>query len=153
MARAGSAEAAIAAMRGTDPMPPEHVKLRERDWPFWFDIVRVRAREEWTPMDLIHAANLARCLSDIEKLSQEMGEDGATLVNDRGTVVANPRHAILETLSRRSVTLTKTLHLHASALGVKPSDMEAKRRDEQVARETQADDFAGDNLLATPGLQ
>ena len=86
-----------------DIAPPEHVQLRDIDMPFWYALVRARVKESWNTVDLQHAANLARCQADIERIQQEILEEGDTLTNDRGTVVLNPKHSLLETLSRRSL--------------------------------------------------
>lgn len=93
--------------------PPAHLNLRPRDLPFWAAIIDARAT--WTDVDLSHAANLARCQSDIEFLQNEISEQGNTLKNERGTEVSNPRHVLLETLTRRSVALSRMLQVHAGA--------------------------------------
>lgn len=152
--RADSATAAVDAFRSVALgviEPPETVKLREIDRPVWDSIVRARAREEWGEVDLHHAANLARCLSDVERISAEIAKDGDVLTNDRGTQIVNPKHALLETLSRRSVALTRLLHLHAATL-MRPVDAVAARETERKAREALQDNDDGD-LLATPTVQ
>ena len=94
---------------------PEHVQLRDIDMPFWYALVRARVKDSWNTVDLQHAANLARCQADIERIQQEILIEGDTLTNDRGTVVLNPKHSLLETLSRRSIALSKHIQVHAVA--------------------------------------
>lgn len=125
--------------------------MRSDDLPVWASIVRARARDEWSEVDLHHAANLARCLADVERISAEITKDGDLLTNDRGTQIVNPKHGLLETLSRRSVALTRLLHLHAAAL-MRPVDAVAARETERRAREATQDNDDGD-LLATPTVQ
>lgn len=155
--RAGSVDAAAAALQNAyaaDVQPPGSVKLRDADWPIWVSIVRARARDEWSEIDLYHAANLTRCLSDIERISGELAERGDTYSNDRGTMCVNPKHSILETLSRRGVALTRLLHLHAQALVPDLRKLGPVRETEQKGRETRKQlEAAGgedDGLLATP---
>lgn len=150
-----SAEAAISAFQSAalGPIePPATVRLRDGDRPIWDSIVLVRAREEWSEIDLHHAGNLARCLADIERISGEIGAMGDVFTNDRGTPIVNPRHALLETLSRRAVALTRLLHLHASVMVGRPADVANGRSVEREARATAAtkDD---DDLLASPTVQ
>lgn len=95
--------------------PPDHVNLRQGDRPFWDSIVGARARGSWDNADLEIAGNLARCKADIERIQSELDIEGDTLTNDRGTVVMNPKHSLLETLSRRAVALSRMLHVHAEA--------------------------------------
>lgn len=95
--------------------PPAHVRLRDGDRPFWDSIVTARARDRWDNADLEIAANLARCKADIERLQSEIDREGDVLENARGTMVMNPKHTLLETLSRRAVALSRMLHVHAEA--------------------------------------
>lgn len=94
-------------------IPPSHVNLRDCDIPFWRAIVGARAN--WNDNDLVQAANLARCYADIERLQKEIDTEGDVIKNDRGTPVMNPRHSLLETLSRRSVALSRIIQVHAQA--------------------------------------
>lgn len=95
--------------------PPAHVALRDTDRPFWNSIVGARARDTWNDADLEMAGNLARCKADIERLQREIDAEGDVLKNDRGTQIMNPKHTLLETLSRRAVALSRMLHVHAEA--------------------------------------
>jgi hypothetical protein len=90
--------------------PPEHVTLREGDRPFWNAIVTSRARDTWTDTDLTTAANLARSQADIERLQARLDAEGYILDGK-----ANPVAALVETLTRRAVALSRVLHVHAEA--------------------------------------
>lgn len=92
---------------------PDCVSLDETELPYWDAIVETRAR--WTKVDLIHAANLARCMASIEENQRLLKDEGDVIVNERGTKHMNPRFTILEQLSRRSVTLSTKIHVHAVA--------------------------------------
>ena len=124
------------------PEPPVHVNLREGDRPFWDSIVRARDYESWTAADLEQAANLARCKADIERLQVEIDAEGDVLENKRGTPIVNPRHTLLETLSRRSVALSRMLHVHAEAT-------QGRARD--TGERTKAEKSAGANLAHVQG--
>lgn len=134
--------------RAVPPSPPDHIHLPEDAMPHWWAIVRAREYNAWTGPDLEHAANLACCLYDCERLRRELREEGDTLVNAKGTPVMNPKHALLEQLSRRSVALSRLVHVHAEATAGR-SDKDAKRSEKQreVADKTGEDD---DGLLAGP---
>ena len=151
MAKADTAAGSVAAFQAAavDIQPPAQVRLRERDWPFWYAIVRARAKDSWTDIDLVHAANLARTQADIEKVQIELDEEGFTLVNERGTVVANPKHSILETLSRRAVALSRSLQVHAHATQGDSHQQVKKNKTQAKARESlQA--VEDDDLIARP---
>lgn len=123
--------------------PPAYVTLRPCDRPFWDAIIAARARDTWNESDLAHAANLARSRADLERVSMELDLEGDTIVNARGTIVANPKHQILEVLSRRTVILSRTLHVHASATIGDPRD-NAKAGAAERAAEAVANDLDDD---------
>jgi hypothetical protein len=111
---AAAVRAAQAAALG--PLdPPEHVALREGDRPFWNAIVTSRARDTWTLIDLCTAGNLARAQADVERLQLDVEREGFTIPSGNGTPIVNPKHKLLETLTRRSVALSRALHVHAQA--------------------------------------
>jgi len=116
--RSDSATAAVSASQAAalgPREPPAHVTLREGDKPFWQAIMQARARETWTDADLEMAATLARTKADIEKLQAEVDVEGFTIVSAKGAVTVNPKHKLLETMTRRAVAMSRMLHVHAEA--------------------------------------
>ena len=137
--RSDSAAAAVAAMQAValGPIdPPEHVALRDGDRPFWDAIVTARARDTWTGPDLVAAANLARCLADVERLQGEVNTEG-DVIGDK----LNPKHRLIETLSRRAVTLADALHVHALATQGRARDASNALALERAARQDDDDDL------------
>ena len=118
--RSDSAAAAIAAAQAAalGPLePPAHVTLRACDRPFWDAIMLARARDTWTEVDLTTAATLARTQADIEALHGDLAAAGY-LLGDK----PHPLAAVVETLTRRAVALTRVLHVHAEATVGKSED-------------------------------
>lgn len=150
--RSDSAAAAVRAAQvaAAGPIePPAHVNLRDADRPFWDAIVSARARDSWNTSDLENAANLARCKSDIERVQREIDDEGDTITNDRGTVVLNPKHSLLEVLSRRAMALSRMLHVHAEA-----TVGESRDQGKALAAEKQAKQAAMDaDCGLIPGLR
>lgn len=147
--RATSADAAVKAMVDAakgPPEVPEHVRLRDRDEPFWDGIIRSRARDEWTDSDLVVAAQLARCQADIEDESGVLEGEGSVVVNARGTQIVNPRVTVLEQLARREMALMRTLRMGGRVAG--DSRDEATRRRLQRQAEDLRNELAEDELLA-----
>lgn len=144
--RSDSASAAVAAMQAATagPIePPSYVHVREGDVLFWNSIVRARTRESWTDNDLVMAANLARCLADIERLQREIDVEGDIILNAKDTQVINPKHNLLETLSRRAVALSRTLQVHAHATQGESRDQgkkATKQREAEKVIASQDDD-------------
>lgn len=136
--RSDSAAAAVAAAQAValGPLdPPAHVTLRPGDRPFWNAIMTARARDTWTDTDLATAANLARSQADVERLQAELYATGYTIDGK-----ANPLAAIIETLTRRAVALSRVLHVHAEATVGKSEDA-AKALANERAAATDDDDL------------
>lgn len=126
-ARSDSITAAVSAAQVKSVInPPAHVSLRESDRPFWEAIISARASTSWNDADLVHAARLARCHSDIERLQDEIEEDEE--------MMANPKHRLLETLMKRSVYLSRMLHVHAEATQGESREQAKRAAPEQDAK-------------------
>lgn len=152
-ARRDSAKTAVDVFQNaTRPTikPPKHVTLRPGDLPFWNDVIRARARETWTDFDLSVAANLARCLADIEKVQKKLsGKD--LVVSPRGAMVENPLHRILETLTRRQIVLARNIHVHSAATTGDSRKAKDAAQAEHTARRAAAamEDDIDDGLIPT----
>jgi hypothetical protein len=147
--RSDSAASVVKAMLNAakdDLRPPSHVKLRNGDEPFWLGVVRARARDEWTEADLMVAAQLARCLHDIEVEQTSLDSEGSVVVNDKGTQIVNPRVSVLEQFSRREMALMRTLRMGGKVPGEDPRSMSGARKVERQSRKVK--DEIEDELLA-----
>jgi len=120
--------------------PLAHTPLRDCDYPFWDAIVLARAAGTWTNSDLVLAANLARCSADIVRLQVDLEVEGDVSFSVKGTPVVNPKHSLIETLSRRAVALSRALHVHAEATQGRSRDAGQKLAAEQDARAAVTDD-------------
>ena len=143
--RTDTVKGAVTAMQNAlqGPIdPPAHITLREQDHAFWVAIVQARARDTWTDSDLVMAAQLARAQADIERLQAEVDSEG-DVIGDK----LNPKHRLIETLSRRAVSLARVIHVHAEATVGKSEDAAKALAAEKSAR---ADATAEEHLI--PGL-
>jgi hypothetical protein len=140
--RSDSVTAAVKAAQAASlgPIaPPAHIRLRDIDIPYWNCIVMARAADTWTDIDLAHAANLAHAQADINRIQQELEEESDIVTNAKGTQVVNPKHALLNTLSVRSMALSAKLHVHAAATVGRSADAGKKLAVEKEAREVEDD--------------
>lgn len=135
--RSDSAEVAVQAAQNIaqGPLkPPAHVRLPAKAKPFWAALVRNRPRHKWNTADLATAAMLARAQFDVERLQREVDVEGDVLDGK-----LNPKHALIDKLGRRIVTLSCLLHVHPEATQGRAREqgnaLEAEREAEQ-ARET-----------------
>jgi hypothetical protein len=141
--RSDSVTAAVKAAQAASlgPIaPPAHIRLRDIDIPYWNCIVMARAADTWTDIDLAHAANLAHAQADINRIQQELEEEADIVFNAKGTAVVNPKHALLNTLSVRSMALSAKLHVHAAATVGRSADAGKKLAVEEKSRAAVSDD-------------
>lgn len=129
--RSDSISAAIRAVQAValGPLPPpDHVCLRDGDLPYWQNIMLARARDTWTQIDLTTAANLARTQADIERLQKDLDAQGY-MQGDK----VNPLAKLVDTLSRRALSLARALHVHAEATVGESRDMAKSLANERKA--------------------
>lgn len=137
--RADSAKAALKAAQNAaaGPIePPASVTLREGDRPFWDAVVTSKARDNWTDVDLVTAAQLARAQADIERLQQQVDTEGYVI---DGRI--NPAAQLVETLSKRAIALTRVLQVHALATVGRSADTVKANQLERQARDQIDDDL------------
>lgn len=142
-----SFQAEIMSKVGKKILPPDYVRVPDGAMPFWEDIIATKV--EWTKVDLILAANLARCCHMLE-IEQFMLEcEGSVVENKRGTQVPNARVGITEQLSRRQASLAQKLQVHAQATQGEP---ENNRKKNAVKRQADNvfDGLDDDDLIARP---
>ena len=147
--RADSAASAVRAMVNASKdaiAVPAHVNLRDGDQVFWQGVVRARARDEWTETDLVVAAQLARCLHDIENEQSALDVEGTVIKNDKGTAVVNPRVSVLEQFARREMALMRTLRMGGRVAGA-ARDEAPGRKIERQSRKLR-EELEDDELLA-----
>lgn len=131
------------------PEPPAHISMPPEALPFWHSIVRARDYTSWTEIDLEHAANLACCQCDLNRLREEVRIEGDVIQNQRGTPIMNPKHSLIEVLSRRAVALSRLLQVHAQATVGESRDASRRLKNQ---REVEAHKAAleDDALIARP---
>lgn len=128
------AVAAMAAAQSPLPEPPAFVALNERQRSVFDEVLGELAREEWTPSKLRVAAQLARCQCDIEDQEIALAEEGPVVPNQRGTMVMNPRHTVLQQLSQRQLALMRCLGVTAVSLTPKGDLANARKLQQQATQ-------------------
>jgi len=136
-----------------DVMPPDHLinEMRSQDWDYWYAITRARAKSTWNTIDLTRAVSLAKTQADITMLQKELDTEGYTTENARGTIVDNPKARILETLTRREITMARSLHVHAEATVGRAEKAPAALEKQNTAAAILSEmNVTGEDLLARP---
>lgn len=149
--RSDSVTGALNSMAGASKeIPvPDWVNVPEPALKFWRSITRARSADRWNDSDLENAAELARTKASIERLNTELALEGDIIKNDRGTPIVNPKHSLLETLTRRMVALSRMLQVHAEATQGKARDQVKSNKAQQRAHDT-IKESSEDDLIAKP---
>lgn len=131
-------------------MPPDHVQISADVLPDFRAIVRARARDEWSELDLIVAAQLAECIGRQREQDALILVEGDVVLNAKGTLVANPRVAMLANLAGRQMAYMRTLQMGGRVPGTagdkrKKQNARALERGARTAHEEAAGE---DGLLA-----
>lgn len=144
--RIDSSTAAVAVMLDAvkgELMPPAHSKLHDDALPFWREIIRGRAREEWeaTPALQSTAASLAWTQWQVSRLRSLIEADD---MPDAKTVQR------VSDLQRLEMGYLRVLQQHGRGAQGEARDV-AKRR--EYASGIAGDNPMDDDLIARPSLQ
>lgn len=115
---------------------PAHVPIPDGAMPFWESIVRARAYSSWNDHDLEIAAMRARTMYQIEETQKLLDEEGSVIINAKGTPIMNPRHSVLEQLTRKAVALSRITQTHAQATQGDSKDQKKKNTAQKEMRDT-----------------
>lgn len=147
--RSDSAAAAIrAAQNAVAPplQPPAFKQLTESEMVLFADIVLCRARDDWKESDLYFAADLARCLYDLDREQQALRGEDSVIELSSGARLENPRIKIISRYRSESAALARTLQIGGRTI-TDARTLEKSRALEQKARDTANQVAAEDNAL------
>ncbi len=110
------------------------VELSEEEEDVFNDVIAHREAASWDRHDLRIAGQLAKASVRINRLFQEIDDEGVTTLTQRGTPVANPKVIMLQTLISTQLNLNKTLGLSASQKGLSGSAQDKRNAADRAAR-------------------
>lgn len=117
------------------PKAPGHLTLRPQDKPFWEDILRARARDEWGRVELVLAAQLARCQADIEASSKLVASGDREAMEEAGFPSVRSVNSNIGTLTARQLSLMRALQIVGTVIG-DPVEQMPRRKAEREAEQT-----------------
>ncbi|MEG3165549.1 hypothetical protein U1701_13185 [Sphingomonas sp. PB2P19] len=147
--RIDSAAGAVATMAAAarDLSPPDHLRIRKGDMPFWDSVISEKPKSEWTESDLIVAANLARAMADAERVAGYAVVGGGN-INQKKLLETIE---VSDKLARRIVTLRRALGLDNRAKNGEQRDVTKRRgHADEIERGHNPMANDGDSLLARP---
>jgi hypothetical protein len=143
-----AAAAKVARAVTKEILPPDHIVMDDRDWPFWRSVIAEFPKAEWTSHQLEVAAQLSKAMADLEMVRQVLRRDG--YVTDENK--PSPHHAVARDLTNAVMSLRRNLQLHARAQQGEARDA-GKRRGMAKSIEAGVMDAFEDDLIARPSVQ
>lgn len=130
---------------------PAHINLPADCRQHWDSIVANRLPSLWNTADLEMAATLARVKRDIERNYAALANEDDMVEGKYGPVV-NPRHKLLEDLTRRAISISRAIKIHADATVGRSENLPKKMQALNEARGHMGavDDHDDDSLI--PGM-
>jgi len=147
---AGATEIVQGALSGA-PKPPKGVTISPAVEPFWELVTTAKAKRAWTKNDLVLAAEVARCMYRLERVSAQLEQYLAlTLAGSEAEDAVDTKE-----LEKLADTLAKRIRLLSAHLQIHPEATQGKSREQvkQNQQHKEAADLAngeGDGLI--PGL-
>ena len=108
--------------------------LTDREKQFFDMATGSRETSTWTASDLYNAAALAKVRRRVEELNDDLDAEGCTLVNERGTQIANPKFSALTQLMGQMSSLTRLLGLSSAARGLGDAPQQKRNAADASAR-------------------
>ncbi|MGL4638116.1 MAG: hypothetical protein ACRCVX_00050 [Shewanella sp.] len=140
--------AMAAAVQAAPHEPLPHTPLRPVDRPYWDIIIKSRAHNEWSEIDLVLAHQLAQTQAEINSERALMSQEGAVVEGVMGKLVANPRSMIIDRAVKSEIALMRILQIHARAQNGEAHQVFSRREaHNQMAAEFQTHSDT-DDLLA-----
>jgi hypothetical protein len=151
--RSDSVAAAVGQFKAAalpELLPPDHISVPDGAKPFWFAIIRARARGEWeaAPSLLNAAANLAWTQWQIDQARRQI--DGSVAMDEE--MSAAQLGSLLLKMQRLEMGYLRTLQQHGRAVEGEARDIAKRRAANQTVAATVAE-VADDELLAQPTIQ
>jgi hypothetical protein len=134
--RSDSGEAAIKAAKNAalpDHEPPASYPLKDYEMPFFTDILHARSRDDWRDVDLHLAAQLARCMSDIQRQESRLQDEEVVIVSAIGKMEENPRIKVIARYKTMQGAIMRTLQL-GGRIAIDPRNMQKAADLEKQAR-------------------
>lgn len=147
--------------------PPDSVRLRDNDYPFWDAIILEYPKMEWTDHTLQLAAMLARSMYDLEREQFWMYQEGSLMeqkkrIAEKGnkakgakeiiiiTNIVNPRARLIDQHTKNILAVRRSLSLHARGLNGEARDIAARRDAAKKIEGGVAGAADDDGLIARP---
>ncbi len=128
--------------------PPAFVRLTPAALSHFRALIASRPDGPWPDLDLVLAAFLARTFAEIERVAAELAGQSGVIENRCGSPRLDPRTRIADMMSRRAMTFTRLLNLHATTRGRRVDKINARQAEAEARKTVAALEAEGRGLVA-----
>lgn len=118
-ARADSAEGRRQLLLASKTALQPTEELSERAQIYFNNYASTRPSYDWNRADLTRLTKLAQRMYEVDLITIMLTDDGLTVLNQRGTQVANPLIAVRDTLERTCCAMERSLSVYSPMEGSK----------------------------------
>lgn len=133
----------VSELSETIPVPPGVIFRDAAEMVIWEQFTRARTREGWREFDLLTLSKAVYLEADIRKYRLALDKSGPIVKNDKGTQIVNPFIALIDSLTRLQLAITRTLSMNQTAQDPRTLNGQGQ---EQARLRTVVEDF--DDLIA-----
>jgi hypothetical protein len=127
--------------------PPAHCNLPAEAKPFWDALIVLKPRDYWTAADLESLVDLCRLRADVERVWQEVRDEGETITTPQGSTIANPKALLLLKMRNQVISVTRAIRIDAATIREHGREKLAKKMTEyEKARRQQKAIAESDNV-------
>jgi hypothetical protein len=105
----------VSELSETIPLPAGVTLRDEAEMVIWQQLTRARTREGWREFDLLTLSKAVYLEADIRKYRLALDKTGPIVKNDKGTQIVNPFIALIDSLTRLQLAITRTLSMNQTA--------------------------------------
>lgn len=113
--------------------PPEGITLdSDEERTLWGQFVRARERSSWREFDLVLLAKIVKTEVRLREQQKLADDEGAIVMNSRGTQIENPRLRVVDTLLRQQLAMIRNLSLSVQPQSAQHTNKNGFKADEVV---------------------
>lgn len=136
-----------------EPCFPYVPGLTEAEKPLWRDIVNTRGSDYWNRGDVPILKMYCRLVVDIERLTEEIREEGEVIFNTNGNPVVNPKITIRGFHEAKLFTLCSKLRMQPASRKSVADEAAGNAKVKKAKRAAEVIESDDDGLLAGSTLQ
>lgn len=120
---------------------PSYLSIKKAEEPFLKDILETKPKKSWTKPDIAKAVELAKTMATIERLHKQIAKEGDIIIDMNGKEIEHPAHKLLDSVTKRIIALSRSIHIHAEATQGRARDALGAKKIREIEAERISEKF------------